>query len=313
MPGHVEAESARINEFAFFILCTDYNLLYPLLVMVYQLRKSIGNSVDLLVNTRLDLVGFERAFSHFNVKIKLFDKPLIPKYLSNNYEFYSRDLHIWQKLWAWNQTEYHKIILIDLDMLVLSDLTGIFSTKSELAGVPGLFKDEKIMFWEPPRPFSMSPTDKRAWNNLERFRGSSIGAGLNGGLVLLRPDRQIFNKMITAISFLDTRLCCPIQEFIYRFFELNGGYSRLDPRFNMRKLHKLTGRHTPDLERIDLYHFVERLKPWMQQSNVNSTRCGMTLDWLNVAKNTEDYLLMYSLVSSSQLKKIKALSRELRG
>ncbi|OIR56366.1 MAG: uncharacterized protein A8A55_2887 [Amphiamblys sp. WSBS2006] len=217
---------------------------------------------------------------------------------SNTYD--GRDNVLWNKLYCWNMVEYEKILLIDSDIVVLENFDEIFDTvgkkklycdkeeetiadrnknkknvvlfsecekKCCLAGAPMIQKDENIAQFKPhsevnrserfatPKWFvDMVPVAEDVG---EKYVGS---LGINLGVTVLVPDEKHVGTMLRILKKMKQRTCCPVQEFIYRFFESRGEYLRIPQSYNRRMLIR-DGEYTREtFPKTKIYHFVERNK-----------------------------------------------------
>lgn len=258
----------HLKQCGFTVLCTNLRTVYPTLVLFNQLRRlHPGQLIKLTVVCPASLWMETRTlFEALQVEVSYLPKSRLvqPQYPLTSTSTRKRDLTLWNKLYAWNLTSFDKIIMLDADMVILKPLTDLFDIEAQLAGVPSLDQDEKTLFWDPPDPFEADSNDPAAWRNFTKPTQYHLHhTGLNGGLMLLRPDPTTFKELVAAAHMLKERTCCPTQEFIYRFFELRNQYQRLLPIYNMRKYHKLQPEGRPALEDIKVYHFVEKQKPWL--------------------------------------------------
>eukprot|EP00917_Polyrhabdina_sp_WS-2016_P012784 GHVP01027989.1.p1 GENE.GHVP01027989.1~~GHVP01027989.1.p1 ORF type:complete len:531 (+),score=62.79 GHVP01027989.1:1166-2758(+) len=86
--------------------------------------------------------------------------------------------------------------------------------------------------------------------------------GMNIGFALIRPNREMLQDMISLIGRMKFRTCCPVQEFLYRYFESRGSYLRLPQIYNARRLKKIKNNETKKIvyNYAKIYHFVEKNK-----------------------------------------------------
>jgi len=252
---------------AFVVLCANIKIVLPCLVLFQQLEIHSGQipKVALVLE---DLVPqISPILNHFRIRWRSYkeDKKIseLVGYRLSSSSTRQRDSLLWNKLWLWNLIEFEKIVSLDADMLILADIGELFGVKSQFAAVPMIYEEEKIIFWEAPAPFQFEPLADQAWQNLSRAQRPEVfHSGMNGGLMLLQPCHSTFEGLLAALPKIKERMCCPTQEFLFRYFELLGEYRRLPMRYNMRKIHRQTveGGNKP---LVKVYHFVERRKPWM--------------------------------------------------
>lgn len=250
------------QHYAYVCLCANLRAVYPTLVLFQQLRRvraTRGVHVA-LVSTEVPEAQLDVLRRYGITVITYAPRPLFkPAYETHSRSTWERDRILWQKLRAWSLTAYHRIIMLDYDLLILKNFDELFDQR-ELAGVPMLYQDEKVVFWKEPQP---GDAPSVLWQNLTKVTELRIGwTGLNSGVLVLEPSQKTFSELIEAAAQLSDRTCCPSQEFIFRFFQARGQYTRLPAIYNLRKLHLLP----PDeqhhyREAVKIYHFVEKRKP----------------------------------------------------
>lgn len=273
--------------YAYVNLCANMRAVLPTLVLFEQLRShNCTADFAVLIPREVDsIVG--QIFLRFGIKRVVYDNDLFTiKYNVTSKSTTRRDLMLWQKLRAWNETSYEKIVMLDNDLLIRSNIDELF-TFPELSGVPQLYAEEKIMFWEYSASNDFVPIvqDDKNLNN-----------GLNSGVLVLEPNQQTFNQLLLAASNLHMRTCCPTQEFLFRHFEQRNRYHRLSSQYNTRKLQKLKNRRPSFIASIKVYHFVEKRKPLM----IGRRDCQsdpMALEWWAAAdqldSRLDDYVVHY--------------------
>ena len=222
----------RNKRHAYVCLCGNIRAIYPTLVLFQQLINVYAMEGEFVALVPEGAVPEEllAPFALLNIKIRRIPgQPLFsPAYPVNSRSTRDRDVILWQKLRVWEMTEYDRIVVLDNDLLVLYNFDELFSSAAKLAGVPMLFRDEKIMFWEAPGEGS---------SNFTKAHNLHINwSGMNGGVMVIQPNMDTFKALVGAAERLSERTCCPTQEFIFRFFESTGDYQRLSPIYNFRKL-----------------------------------------------------------------------------
>ena len=239
------------NRYAYVVLNSNKKSLFSTLLILYQLKKNkcrAGKYVIMIPDTLESYASlFQKILTYkivtYNDAMPLFE----PRYSVMSQSTAVRDRILWQKLRAWNITEYETVILLDNDILVRKNIDHLFDLRG-VSGVPAVFDDEKIIFWDPNELQSLAKvTEVRKDED-----------GLNGGLIVLNPNEADFNDLVQSAASYTNRTCCPSQEFIFRHFKARGRFHKLSYRYNMRKLHRRNG-IKPDT--IAVYHFVERRKP----------------------------------------------------
>lgn len=269
----------------FSLLCTNMKTVYPALVLLQRLRDlHEASNICLTVICSEDVANIAKPLFD-SVEAQIATLPaggriVQPPYPVQSASTRKRDQILWNKLFVWSLTKFEKIVMLDVDMLILQPIQELFDLETELAGVPALEPDEKTIFWDPPDPFEADPMEEATWRNFSK--PSNIvpeQSGMNGGLMVLRPSEDTYNRLLRAANWIQERTCCPTQEFLYRFFELQGKYQRLLSVYNMRKYHRLPIASRPPLKQVKVYHFVEKQKPWLLGRRVCQSNYFANLWW----------------------------------
>ncbi|OIR58708.1 MAG: glycosyl transferase [Amphiamblys sp. WSBS2006] len=229
--------------------------------------------------------------------------------IQTNYEQNShqkeRDSVLLKKMYCWEMTKYKRILLLDSDVVIMDPFDEIFSVleqnkahcnedtheiepdrpKSEktvlfsstrkmpeVAGVPMSDVNEKIVFFSP----CSSPETgdiETCFADMQPFvKGPQHvnKTGANLGVFLLRPNRNTLEEMLRVFGQMKQRTCCPLQEFVYRFFEARGSYLRLPQIYNTRRIEMYPRLDLHAAERnTKIFHFVESDKLGFLQRNDN--------------------------------------------
>lgn len=252
-------------KYAYVCLCANIRAIYPTLVLFSQLKraKAQRGQYVALVSSEIP-TEYREVLELFGIKVSLYPaRPVFrPAYETTKKSTQDRDRILWQKIRVWNMTEYERVIMLDYDLVILDNFDELFDTETLIAGVPMLHVEEKVVFWEEPQ---VGDHLESVWHGL--VKKTSLPrpgwTGLNSGVLFLRPDTETFSDLIHAASKLTERPCCPTQEFIFRFFEVRGGYTRLSAIYNLRKVHLFPTQEERDhlMQTAKIYHFVERQKP----------------------------------------------------
>ncbi len=335
------------NKFAFVTLCTNVRTVYPLLVLLRQLEriKAKPSATRIVIVPESIKREFGEIISTFTpTGVLLHTYPDTSDLFTIRYEVKNpstkeRDRMLWHKLRAWSLTEYDRIIFLDVDLLLLRNFDELFDAKGtlagrEVAGVPLLDGDEKVVFWRPPRAkilnkgalgpdgkvplLAYDPNKNDTDDIMEKVTKEDIVAGwtgLNSGVLVLKPSNDRFQQLLASASTLEKRTCCPTQEFIFRFFESAGQYFRLPAIYNARKIHKLPPAEQHILrQHMKIYHFVERKKPYAQSQHALSLSTDpnnrYAQEWWSVAKEVDADLDRMYPVSDSNNHSLVTLLRE---
>ena len=123
---------------------------------------------------------------------------------------YYRDGHLYTKMNLWNLTQYKRVLYLDLDTLPIAQFAGVFETP---IGHIGMAHDMGFM---------RSPHDK--------------DVSFNSGVILLRPDADVFKALVGNISLLSYDAGMADQSYLNTFFL--GNISVLDPQYNALLSHR---------------------------------------------------------------------------
>ena len=123
------------------------------------------------------------------------------------------------KLLAWNMTEYEAVLVLDLDTLVLGDLSPLFEAW------PGLLRKKNLTLaaaYDQPVHWSVR------WTPSSEVR-------FNAGVMLVVPDRGTFEWLMQGLTTtMDWPTMMHEQGYLNRMFAIGGGqqYAELSPIYN---------------------------------------------------------------------------------
>ena len=277
-----------IGKYAYVTLCSHPHFILNTLVLFHQMahRNSARGEYVALLTDKVTPKYFP-LFRHFNIKTKYIDVVTV-----TGRSIEKRDTFLWSKLQAWTLVEYEKIVLLDSDIVVIDSLDSLFDYP-ELSGVSMFDEGEKIAFYDPhpdwvngkcliPRiddPLPVCIDDRPYYENMTKLSNKIPGfTGLNSGLMVLVPSLNTFAEMNASLKHSKRRLCCPSQEFVYRFFESRKRFYRLPLKYHVRRLNRIDEQTRKQLERdVLMFHFVERKKPFVRGRRRSLTRFAK--DW----------------------------------
>jgi hypothetical protein len=320
-PTAATCHGRTAERFAYVNLCADELSIFPSLVLFYQLqlRRCQRGDFVLMVPTLLkdELTAWQSVISALGVILfwlprELFvmdmdgkREQLFPIQFRSDSSFFlrpskntmrsgegdpgslnhpilrERDARIWDKLRVWQLTQYHKIVLLDNDLLVVRNLDEAFDFP-DVSSVALSDSREKIAFYQVKNSMNkpldgescLSAKDSECclddqvntedFSNLSRLEEKIVDVtGLNSGFLVLRPSLCRLRKMIDVLRTMKQRPCCPSQEFLWHYFERLGRYNRLEQSWNLRRLEFLEPpeRKATLLAKVKIFHFVEKAKP----------------------------------------------------
>jgi alpha-N-acetylglucosamine transferase len=180
---------------------------------------------------------------------------------------FERFIETWTKLAVWNQTEYERLVLLDADMLPLQNMDELMQlnlpNKNWVAASHAcICNPQKIQhypsFWIPEN-CSYTGCGKSAC--IEPSSTNNKADYFNSGLVVLIPDNEIFNTMITYLNSISDLNVFPFpdQDFLNEIFKC-----KWKPiPFTYNALKTLEWAHKPmwDIDYIKNIHYI-LTKPW---------------------------------------------------
>ena len=187
-----------------------------------SLRKA-GSAHPLVVMVTADVDAASRRALELDGHLVREVEPIGPRDdLANSYAN-ARFADVWTKLAAWSLTEYQRVVVLDADMLVtqgMDELLEIELGDGEIAACHACRCNPNRI---PSYPASWTP------ENCSYTRGRGVGVGeqqagpddyLNGGLLVLRPDRAVFDAMVARLVGLDDLSRYPFaeQDFLNEHF-----------------------------------------------------------------------------------------------
>ncbi|MCU0794900.1 MAG: hypothetical protein MUF31_03090 [Akkermansiaceae bacterium] len=224
------------------LLATD-DFLPGILVLAESLRKS-GTRIPLQVLVTENVSTATHAeLARQGIERKVIEAIPVPEGRTVRE---SRWIHIYSKLRIFEQVQFRKAVYLDADMIVCSNIDELFDHP----------------------PMSAVNAGGRLWVH-------SHWTGLNGGLLVIEPSRELFDRMLGQIGILDDRGEGD-QGFLNSFFPdwPERAELHLDHRFNQLHLfldaHRLRfGYRVPPAlglpehpKRIKIIHYITGRKPW---------------------------------------------------
>ena len=234
-------------KYTFLSILTSDDYLPGLLVLAYSLQKT-GTKLPLLVLLTSNISSETlNALDSHRIAYKVLDYELInPTNVDKKHRWFST----YSKIFAFGQTEYDKVVYLDVDMLILRNIDELFTYKHLSATNAG---------GALPR--------KRHWTHM------------NSGLMVVEPSKELFKNMLARIGKIETleaggTMLKPQhgsdQDFINAYFHdwPNQKELHLDHKYNIFHYHldeysKLFGYTIEDGPKpISIIHYASYLKPW---------------------------------------------------
>lgn len=262
------------HRYAYLTLCAHDSDVFSTLVLFQQLRRvnaSMGDFAAMVIDVSPEHIQLlaQAGIKALPITEQLENVRL--GYLKPGVEATGRDHVLWNKLFVWTFTQYDKILMVDTDIVIVQNIDELFMY-NELAGSAMVDPGEKIVFYDPSPSGANSSIEKwfaDPWKRLNaKYKDpeTQLGVGslgLNSGLIVLQPSMETYNNMLLWVSRLKHRPCCPTQEFLFRYFEAQGKYTRLPPQYHVRRIKYVRPVYSAMMLRKDarVYHYVSRSKP----------------------------------------------------
>ncbi|WP_168385905.1 glycosyltransferase family 8 protein [Erwinia amylovora] len=212
--------------------------------------------------------------------------PIRPSpHLSQSYA-HARFSEVWTKLAAWTLTEFERVAFLDADMLVTQNMDELFSYPLMSGTIAACHacrcNPEKIASypasWVPQNCFYSWCTGV---NHLEQT--DKVDNYLNSGLLLLKPDRAVFDQMLSALAAMDDLKAYrfPEQDFLNHFYRAR--WRPLPWIYNALKTlpHQHPAVWQP--ERVKNIHFILD-KPWQKRRDKTDRDFALNSRWWDIAQ-----------------------------
>lgn len=266
---HTEVE-VKLTKRAYMCICSSPSFVLQSIHLFFQLKRfSSKKGVYVILYTGRDLdEEYLKVINFFGIQVE--------KCAAKSEMIKTRDDALKSKLLVWTMEKYDCIVLLDTDMLVRSNIDELFDLNYLMSAVPCIHDKEKIVFHDPDPSWDLLKETKEIEDlipvnvlndsifNLKKITSLKVHhTGLNAGVMVLKPSMYIYEELVKISKTISQRLCCPIQELLYRYFESRGAYHRLHWVYNCRHFNYLTPSEKLEaVENSKIYHFVERKKPF---------------------------------------------------
>jgi len=148
-------------------------------------------------------------------------------------------------IFAYNLVEYEKICIVESDLVIMGNIDNIFNlnTPSIVCYKCGEYNLNKNM------NYSVNPSEV-----IEHCDES----GINGGVILINPNIELFNRYIQSIPIIAERRCKYPNEALFEF--INNNFFNLPVKYNLSHYHTLRLKKygmNPNGSDVLIYHFNE--------------------------------------------------------
>jgi alpha-N-acetylglucosamine transferase len=219
---------------------------YPLIVMVTD--GIDGPSRQVLEKDGCTLVDVE---------------PLRPTDSSEDSYANARFAEVWTKLSAWRLTDFEQVVFLDADMLVTQNMDELLSVDLPAGTIAACHacrcNPNKIASY----PASWTPENcaYSYYGEVEATRPAAVEDYLNGGLLVLRPDEEVFADLVRRLAAVTDLSRYPFaeQDFLNEYY-----YRRWQPLpYVYNALKTLAFQHPSmwDSAEVKNIHYIID-KPW---------------------------------------------------
>ena len=282
---------------ATYVWGTKTEVFVDLLVLGMSLRvHATKTSMQICVNEDTMAIPEHLLFKAFwniiPVKHKEIPERLVGTELKRLQGVYSK-LQVW-KVFAEKPNKCDKVLLLDGDMLVRSNMDEVFMTKTPAAVMRGEADTcllmprpaETYFHWGDPRTF-----EERKW----KMKG-----GINGGLILLKPSIEEEARITQGLKEFDPVTDMAEQEFMSLYYGKKGLWNALPKKYNFQLHQMYLVQNTPPPgqselssfhhmiqhpEEIRLFHYSSERKPSYLLVNIMEEETG----WAEVESHLRDF------------------------
>lgn len=198
----------------------------------------------------------------------------------------ARFSEVWTKLAVWTLTEFERVAFLDADMLVTQNMDELFSLSLPTGTLAACHacrcNPNKIASypadWVPENCFYSWCTGVDHVQQLDK-----VDNYLNGGFLLLTPDKAVFAEMLAQLSALDdlSDYLFAEQDFLNQFYR--GRWQPLPWIYNALKT--LPHQHPAvwDLSRVKNIHYILD-KPWQKSPDKTDPYDALDQLWRDIAQ-----------------------------
>ena len=164
---------------------------------------------------------------------------------------------VFNKLQAWQQTEFHKVVLLDLDILVVRNIDELFAFKAPSA--------------LPRGNFDSAVGSTRKGDTLFNKKTGRVQGGINAGVIVLEPRQKDFHHMQMQLREEGDATNAPEQDYLSTADILIDKWNKLHAKYNWQphQLRHLVGRFTDkrsvernmEISEISVFHFSGAVSP----------------------------------------------------
>lgn len=180
---------------------------------------------------------------------------------------------VFTKLNVFNLIEYKKVLLMDLDMLVLKNMDHLF----EMSTPSAKFRKSGLTMGQ------LSPPDFITLVRDKSGTFDEVSGGINAGLMLLEPNIKEFEDMMKELEQpLPYKVCEPEQDYLsYRYRDK---WRHIDCKYNYQFTIPVVVRDYPyEIHEIYNLHYSWYINPWELLFG-NREKCIFIIEHLGAEK-----------------------------
>ncbi len=135
---------------AYLTLCAYDRDVFNTLVLFEQLRRVNSSGAFAVMIIKINAEN-ELILKRSGIRIHQIPRKLniTIGYVAEGIPSRDRDEILWNKLYVWALTDYHKVVFLDADLVIMNNIDSIFEFDGDLVGSPMISPEEKILFFEP--------------------------------------------------------------------------------------------------------------------------------------------------------------------
>ena len=270
---------------AWVTLLTQPNYLVGVRVLRASLEK-VGSADPLVVMVTEGIDAASRQAVRDDGCLVREVEPLRPGSTRPDHYANARFAEVWTKLAAWQLTEYERVVFLDADMLVTQNMDELFSLPLPSGAIAACHacrcNPNRIASY----PADWIPENCHYTHFGDIVRGESVVDNyLNGGFLVLEPDREVFEDMADKLAAVDDMSRYPFaeQDFLNDYYR--DRWVPLPYIYNALKTLPFQHPSLWDTADVKNIHYIID-KPWEQPLHPDDRYYPVNKLWWDVAATT---------------------------
>ena len=260
------------------------------LVGVQALQKSLRNVASryplvVMVTENIDALSRQTLEAEGCLVREV--QPVSPNSSLEHHYANARFSEVWTKLAVWQLTEFERIVFLDADMLVIGNMDELFTLP---------LADDEIAACHAcrcnPNKISSYPKSWRPENCFYSYCGSvdhteqldEVDNYLNGGFLVLRPDRAVYDDMLDKLAELSdlSRYLFAEQDFLNDYYHQR--WKPLPYIYNALKTLPFQHASMWKMGEVKNVHYIID-KPWEKRPETGDRYYPLNKLWWDVMDN----------------------------